>query len=68
MNQSVEFFTPKQLALEMKVNYRLILNAIAAGELSCMKLSERRWRIRSQAAAQWAANSERKHLTPPIDT
>lgn len=51
--QTIETFTPKELAAQLQVPYRIILAAIKSGELRTIHFSAKYRRIRSQDAAAW---------------
>jgi excisionase family DNA binding protein len=51
--KSIETFTPKELAAELKVPYRTVLQAIKNKQLRVLEFSAKYRRIRSEDAAKW---------------
>lgn len=51
-----QMFTPKELAAELGISYRLVLDAIRAGKLRAIHYGPRLRQIRSEDAAKWVTS------------
>jgi len=51
--QTIEHYTPKELATALKIPYRLILRAMRSGALKATYFGPKHRLIHSKAAAQW---------------
>lgn len=51
--KTIETFTPKELAGQLKIPYRIVLGAIKSGQLRTMTFTPKFRRIRSEDAAKW---------------
>lgn len=54
-------YSPRTLAAELGIPYRAILAAIKSGNLECIRINQRVFLIRSQAAAKWFCSLSNKH-------
>ena len=53
MSNKIDLFSPRQLSRETGIAVRNILVAIHTGQLRCLKLNKRNFKVRSIDAARW---------------
>ena len=56
MSQEFLTYTPKGLARELSIDYRVVLRALKNGSLASINYGPRTRRIRMEAAARWVSD------------
>jgi excisionase family DNA binding protein len=58
----ITLYKVKEFSDRTGISYRLVLAAIASGELRCVKAGKRWFRIRSEDGAKWIVSLTKTHI------
>jgi hypothetical protein len=61
-NDHVTLFKVREFSEKAGIPYRMVLAAIASGELRCIKAGKRWFRIRSEDGAKWVVSLTKHHI------